>query len=150
MKKTKRRKTKIEYFTGEYRFLSNFYPAKVNFAARRWPTVEHAYQAAKTFRKEERVAIHRAQTPGEAKRLGRRVTIRKDWEEIKVRIMKALLRDKFYGHEELKNKLLQTGDSELIEGNHWGDTFWGVCKGVGENHLGKLLMEIREELRQET
>ena len=86
-----------------------------------------------------------AETPGLAKKLGRKATIRPDWEKIKLPIMEYLLRQKF-GDKTLKALLIGTGDAELVEGNMWGDTYWGVCKGKGENHLGKLLMKIREEL----
>ena len=84
--------------------------------------------------------------PGKAKRLGRKVTLRPDWEQIKTYTMLLLLRIKF-SDENLATKLLETGEQKLIEGNSWGDCFWGVCDGVGENHLGKLLMQVREELK---
>jgi ribA/ribD-fused uncharacterized protein len=73
--------------------------------------------------------------------------MRPDWEQVKILIMTSLVRDKFTRHQDLKEQLLATGDAELIEGNWWGDTFWGVCKGKGENHLGKVLMKVREELK---
>ena len=85
-------------------------------------------------------------TPGEAKRMGRQVTLRKDWEDVKISVMEKGLRMKF-AIPELRDKLLATGEEELVEGNWWGDTCWGVCKGVGANNLGKLLMKIREESR---
>lgn len=96
---------------------------------------------------EERAAIRLCCSPGEAKRLGRKATLRLDWEKVKLTIMEDLLRQKF-AWKELKEKLLSTGDEELVEGNTWSDTFWGVCNGKGENHLGKLLMKIREELKE--
>ena len=128
----------IDSFTGEYRFLSNFYPSI--------PIVEYEYQAAKTDEPHQKDWIRSARTPGEAKRRGRRVHMRSDWEQVKVDVMLFLLRMKF-SIPELKQKLLETGDTELTEGNTWGDTFWGVCNGVGENNLGKLLMKVREELK---
>lgn len=63
-------------------------------------------------------------------------------------VMLQLLRQKFLGDEELRRKLLRTGDAMLVEGNYWGDTYWGVCFGSGKNMLGKLLMQVREELRK--
>lgn len=85
----------------------------------------------------------------EAKRLGGRIPIRHDWEQVKLDVMEAILRDKFTRHHDLQAWLLDTGNRELVEGNTWGDRFWGVCGGVGENHLGRLLMKIRAELRSE-
>lgn len=140
-------KSKIDKFDGEYAFLSNFYPSIVyDFEGNTYPTVEHYFQAMKTLDPKVRKHIASAKTPGEAKRLGRRVELRSDWEDIKLKVMKHGLIQKF-AEPELRNPLLRTGDAELIEGNWWGDTYWGVCNGVGENHLGQLLMEVREELR---
>ena len=79
-------------------------------------------------------------------RLGRRIELRPDWEEVKIEIMRQVLKSKFTHNPELREKLIATGNTELIEGNNWNDRFWGVCRGVGKNHLGKLLMEIRAEL----
>ena len=79
---------------------------------------------------------------GRAKRLGR-VELRSDWEEVKIEVMREVLRCKFSQNPDLKAKLIATGDAELIEGNNWNDRFWGVCRGVGQNHLGRLLMELR-------
>jgi len=137
-------KNVIDSFTGEHRFLSNFFPSSVYYDGQGCKTVEHAYQAAKTINVDERLEIFNCETPGRAKRLGKKVTIRSDWEDVKISIMEDLLRQKFQ-IPSLKEELFWTGEDELIEGNDWGDIFWGVCKGVGENHLGKLLMKIREE-----
>lgn len=111
----------------------------------RYPSVEHAYQAAKTTVPQERAKIARLATPGEAKRAGRRVTLRPDWDAIKLDVMRGLLLQKFT-YPDLGRALLETKPAELIEGNSWHDTFWGVdlTTGRGENHLGKLLMEIRD------
>jgi ribA/ribD-fused uncharacterized protein len=138
----------ITSFTGEYEFLSNFSWSPVLHDSIQYPTVEHAFQAAKTYDKDERRRIAALPTPGMAKRAGRKVKLRKNWNEMRVKVMRTLLRKKFL-HPGLAGKLLATEDAELIEGNSWGDTFWGVCNGVGENRLGKLLMEIREELNNE-
>ena len=135
----------ITSFTGEYRFLSNFFPAVVTLDGETYPSVEHAYQAAKTTSPIAREAIRTCPKPGQAKRNGRMVQLRPDWEEIKLDVMRDLLWQKFQ-HYDLREQLLATGDRRLIEGNHWNDTFWGVCRGVGQNWLGVLLMEIREEM----
>lgn len=135
----------ITRFDGQYRWLSNFWPAEVEFEGVLYPSSEHAYQAAKTLDLEERQLFLGAVTAGQAKRLGRRITIRKDWEAVKLEVMAAILYDKFTRHPELKQKLLDTGGAELIEGNSWGDRFWGV-DGSGQNQLGKVLMALREAL----
>jgi N-glycosidase YbiA len=135
----------IDSFTDDYRFLSNFWPAEVTLDGIKYTTVEHAYQAAKTVIPEERESIQIQPSPGRAKRAGKDITLRPNWNEIKVHIMEDLLRQKFK-YPELKQLLLDTGDKTLIEGNTWGDTFWGMCNGVGENMLGKLLMQIRKEI----
>lgn len=134
--------TIIESFFGRYRFLSNFYPCEMDVAAVRYPTLEHAFQAEKTTNMTEREIIRNAKTPGQAKALGRRVTLRENWNEIRVDVMRELLGIKF-SDKVLRALLLDTGDAQLVEGNTWGDVFWGVCEGRGENMLGKLLMEIR-------
>jgi len=133
---------KIESFRGEYRFLSNFWYAKTVYKGIEFPTSEHAYQAAKSI--DERMWRYFAtlETPGEAKRCGKMINCRPDWEGVKVDIMFALLASKF-SDTSLMDKLVATGDAELIEKNSWGDVFWGVCQGVGKNWLGKLLMSIR-------
>jgi ribA/ribD-fused uncharacterized protein len=114
-----------------------------------YPSLEHAYQAAKTIRHTDRFFFQELiTTAGEAKRAGRRLKIRDDWESVKLDVMLTLLREKFK-QPKFKSLLLSTDNEELVEGNTWGDTFWGVCNGKGENHLGKLLMKVREELRDE-
>ena len=132
----------ISCFDGEFAFLSNFYPSPITDGNLIFPTVEHYFQAAKTTNMEEYKAIAAADTPGQAKRLGRKVTLRPDWEEVKDQVMLEALRKKLM--------LLATGEEYLIEGNTWGDKYWGVCGGIGLNHLGKLLMQIREEVRSST
>lgn len=136
----------IESFNGQYHFLSNFAASKVELDGQIYRTIEHAYQAAKTTNPEGRRKIREAATPGIAKRLGRSVYLRPDWEEIKFDIMENLLRQKFT-QPDFKRALLNTGNEELIEGNTWGDQIWGVCKGKGQNHLGRLLMKVRRELQ---
>ena len=139
----------INKFEGQYEFLSNFFPSVIEYGGIQYPTVEHAFQAAKSLSEEEQAAISIAKTPGIAKRLGRKVVLRPDWEEVKIEVMRQCLAKKFE-HPDLCAKLLATGDEELIEGNHWHDNFWGSCScekcgGNGQNQLGKLLMKIRNE-----
>ena len=138
----------IDQFHGPYRFLSNFWGAKVTLDGVVYPTVEHAYQAAKTLDAAERENIRAARAPNIAKRMGRSVTLRPDWEQVKVSIMLDLLRQKFRDPR-WRGLLLDTGAAELVEGNYWGDTFWGVCNGGGLNQLGLLLMQVRSELARE-
>lgn len=138
----------INSFSGYNRFLSNFYEVDVFFDGDLYPSVEHAYQAAKTDDLEYRQLIKKALTPAKAKSIGRVVPLRDNWEFSKLDIMKDLLQQKF-SQEPFKTKLLATGDKQLIEGNYWGDIFWGQdLQGKGLNHLGKLLMEVRDEIKE--
>jgi len=152
--------TPISLFSGQYRFLSNFFQAPVVLSfiheGKRhrftMPTVENAYQAAKVdtrlMDRVMRVQAFVSLTAGEAKKAGRSVALRADWERIKLPLMYALLVQKFTPTD-LRARLLATGDAELIEGNAWKDTYWGVDSrtGVGENHLGKTLMRVRAEIQ---
>ena len=135
----------INSFEGKYAFLSNFYEHPITEGGITFPSNEHYFQAMKVLDPIDRVIISKAGTPGRAKRLGRSVQLRSDWEEIKLSVMENALRLKF-ADPELAAMLKATGDEELVEGNWWNDTYWGVCNGVGQNHLGKLLMKIRAEL----
>lgn len=141
----------VEQFQGPYRFLSNFWPAEIKLDGVTYPTVEHAYQAAKFYDKNIREIISSMASPGQAKRASRcwQREIRSDWDNVKLEVMEDLIRQKFTCHPELKNSLLLTGKRILQEGNKWKDTFWGVDIKTGEgfNHLGLILMKIREELR---
>ena len=136
----------IDKFTGEYRWLSNFELCEVCFDGVMYASSEAAYQAAKTLDTHERDDIQAAKTPGQAKRLGQKVAMRKDWDSVKVNVMEEIVRNKFANNPDLKEKLLATGTQELVEGNTWGDKFWGKVDGVGKNHLGKILMKVRDEL----
>ncbi len=137
----------ISKFQGEHRFLSNFHPVEVTMDGQLYLSTEHAYQAAKTTNLATRTMIARTFNPGKAKRLGRLAALRPDWEEVKLEVMLDLLRKKF-AHPKLRTKLLATGTEQLVEGNTWGDTFWGVCDGMGDNHLGRLLMQVRDEIKE--
>lgn len=137
---------KIKYFKGEYRFLSNFWDAPVKYDGKMYPSSEHAYQAAKSLDEDYRTRIAKMKTPGEAKKAGKKVKLREDWEDVKFSIMKEIVRDKFTRNADLKEKLLATGDAILEEGNVWNDLVWGKCNGIGQNWLGIILMEVRKEL----
>lgn len=137
---------KIDSFFGKYRFLSNFWPCEIEYEGIIYPSTEHAFQAAKTLDEKKRLEIARLDgLPAIAKKVGKTLELRDDWEQIKISVMEDLLRKKFC-HQELREQLLLTGDSELIEGNYWNDKFWGVCNGEGQNWLGKLLMKVRKEI----
>ncbi len=136
----------ISSFSDEYRFLSNFYPSEITIDNLTYKTVEHAYQASKALHISDKRKIQESKSPGEAKRLGRTIQLIPDWENKKLTIMEFCLRQKFLNLE-LKTKLINTKDSELIEGNNWGDRYWGQSPiGNGKNMLGILLMKIRNEL----
>jgi ribA/ribD-fused uncharacterized protein len=144
---------RIDSFEGEYRFLSNFSDHALELGGRLFASAEHAYQACKTLDPDEQKEVQLARSPAAAKRAGRQVTLRPDWEGVKVEVMRQVLRAKFAEGRALADKLLATGDAELIEGNDWHDNFWGecVCLGcineTGRNFLGELLMERRYQLR---
>ena len=135
----------IDSFRGDYAFLSNYYLREIDYKGKLWPSTEHAYQAEKFVDENVRDLIQAAVTPNESKKLGRSPGMRADWDDIKLEVMEAILRVKF-AHQDLAARLKATGDATLIEGNRWGDTYWGICKGVGENHLGELLMKLRAVL----
>lgn len=138
---------KIENFIKtKHRFLSNFYPSEISLSNITYPSVEHAFQSEKTLVISIRKEIAKASTPGKAKSMGRKVILRPDWEDIKDAVMLICLQQKF-AIPKFRRALLATGDVEIIEGNNHGDCYWGVCEGVGQNKLGKLLMLIRQEIR---
>ena len=134
----------IAEFRGKYFFLSNFYSAPVIYLGQSFKNNEAAFQSAKC---PERSCEFQDLNPSDAKRLGRRVHLREDWEEIKNDVMYDICKAKFSQNQKLAQLLIDTGDAELIEGNTWGDRVWGVCDGIGENRLGKILMRIRMEMK---
>lgn len=142
----------ITEFKNEYRFLSNFFPCRIDWEGIAYLSVEHAYQASKTLDCKERLNVANLSTPGKAKRVGQKLEIRPDWEEVKIPVMESLVRQKFTRHSMLKHLLLATGNQKIQEGNTWNDTFWGVSLSTGEgrNELGKILMRVRRELRLST
>jgi|SRR5579864_2310407 len=143
---------KIDRFVGRYRFLSNFWITPIVFGVDIYKSVEHAYQAAKTNILSERERIQAAPTPGDAKCMGRTITLRPDWEHVKLEVMYKLVKQKFSA-DPLRAQLLATGDAELIEGNNWHDNFWGACAClrcvdlVKDNQLGAILEGVREEIK---
>lgn len=136
----------IRGFSGEYHFLSNFYFSPFLYEGMLYPTAEHAFQAAKTLDLQEAAYIRRLSMPGAAKRAGQLVCLRYDWNAIKLDVMEEIVRAKFRQNDTIGTKLIGTFPAYLEETNTWGDTYWGVCKGRGENHLGHILMRIRNEL----
>lgn len=144
----------IDSFDGQYRFLSNFANSVILYEGIIYPTVEHAFQAAKTLDISKRQEISLLATPGHAKRAGRKVILRPDWEEVKDQVMYHLVKLKFTDPI-LRGKLLATGEEELVEGNFWHDNYWGVCSCErcnsyaidSGNHLGNILVSIREQCK---
>lgn len=149
---------KINSYTGDYRWLSNFWLVVVTYDDVEYPSVEHAYQAAK-FAADTMVAnpangeminlrelIRSQSTPGKSKTTARKYKkfIRAEWEQIKIDVMMDLNLQKFMNHPDLMTKLINTGDADLEEGNKHGDRFWGTVDGDGENRLGKIHMKIRD------
>lgn len=144
----------ITRFQEEYRFLSNFYICPVTYDGVIYSSAEAAYQAQKTTTSEDR-ALFAEMKPDVAKQMGKAVKLRPDWAEVKQQYMQEILRAKFVQNPQLKEKLLGTGDQLLIEGNTWHDNEWGICQCPkcrqvkGQNLLGKILMNLRETLRED-
>lgn len=141
---------KIDNFNGDFEFLSNFADSPFTHDGIVYPTNEHFYQAMKSLSRKERKRIAALHTAGQSKRAGRKLDMRKDWESVKIDVMREGLRLKFAEGSVLADMLVATDPATLVEGNHWGDKFWGVDNktGQGKNWLGKLLMERRNELKQ--
>lgn len=144
----------INCFDGKWAFLSNFYWNEIEHEGIVYPTNEHFFQAMKTLDNDERRQIANCLTPGQAKRMGRRVALRSDWESVKEDVMLLGLCLKF-ADEQLADWLLETGDEELVEGTTWHDNEWGNCSCSkcinieGKNKLGKLLMRVRDMIKEE-
>lgn len=134
-------------FFDNYRWLSNFHECEIALQGLKYRSSEHAYQAMKTIRTTDRKRVRDAPTPNAAKHMGQIVPLRDGWEEMKVAKMREVLRCKFIQNPYLRILLDNTGNLYLEETNYWGDVFWGVCDGKGENKLGTLLMQLRAELR---
>ncbi|MEQ1950948.1 NADAR family protein [Mesorhizobium sp. CN2-181] len=139
-----RENPKIDAFQGNYRFLSNFWMAPIQVGLLTFASTEHAYQAAKSLDPDDWRKIQDQRSATYAKIAGGKFKLRPDWHEIRVDVMRELTAAKYDQHEDLRAKLIATKGIELIEGNTWNDTFWGVCCGKGENWLGRILMEYRD------
>lgn len=137
----------IDRFRGQYGFLSNFFCHPFKFHGEVYASAEHAYQASKTNDPNLKRMIMLADSPAAAKLIGKTIALPRDWEWRKLKAMKDILRAKF-AVPQLAQQLRETGNSFLIEGNYHYDIFWGVYlpTGKGDNHLGILLMEVRQEL----
>lgn len=136
----------IKGFQGEYRFLSNFYPVDITFEGLKYKSSEAAYQASKSLYEEVKETFTQL-SAREARSLGGKIELRPDWETSKLNIMYRILREKFR-EPNLRGQLLNTGDLYLEETNYWRDTFWGVYNGAGLNYLGRILMVVRDEIRE--
>jgi ribA/ribD-fused uncharacterized protein len=135
----------ISSFRGPNFFLSNFYPCEVVFEGKVYKSSEHAYVAAKTTDVNIRTYIAAQISPGAVKKIGRSIPLRDNWNDIRVQHMRIILESKFSDYA-LRDQLDATKGCELIEGNTWGDAFWGQCNSKGQNNLGKLLMSIRDDI----
>lgn len=135
----------ITQFTGEYEFLSNFYNHPIKFNGLKFQNAEAAYEAQRTDDINVRKRFCRL-SGNKAKALGRRVEEREMWNYEKEEVMRQIIREKFKAHTELAQKLIDTGDEELINVNTWRDSYWGISNGSGKNKLGRILMQIRSEL----
>jgi ribA/ribD-fused uncharacterized protein len=141
----------IDQFQGEHRFLSNFYLCTVKAWGTEFPSVEHAFQASKSRHPADYARIAELSSPAEAKRAGRALELRPDWEQVKKQAMLRALLAKFIQHPELGERLASTGTQMLVEGNTWHDNYWGRCMCArcvqcvvpAQNYLGRLLMAVR-------
>lgn len=148
------RRRKITSFRGEHFFLSNFYPCEVLYDGKIYRSVEHAFQAAKCADDVDREKIRMAPTAAVAKRIGRKIKMKPNWDADRIKVMEQLLRFKF-ANPSMRGLLITTIPQKIIEENKWHDIYWGVCtcekhQSFGQNHLGKLLMKIREDLKLKT
>lgn len=142
--------TQISGFFGEHRWLSNFYLSPIKVDGILYGTVEHYFQAMKATNLDDHDYISTAPYPGLAKARAKTIELREDWNKVRLKKMRIGIRAKFDQNPELKEKLMATESLELIETNTWGDTFWGVSvDGKGHNHLGEILMELRDSYRME-
>jgi ribA/ribD-fused uncharacterized protein len=132
----------IKGFFGDYYFLSNFYKCTVKYDGLIYPSSENVYQAAKCINLDDKLLISKVD-PASSKKIGQKVKLIDNWHTLKFGIMKNIVTAKFIQNSQLKIKFMETGDKYLEETNSWKDKTWGVCNGVGENHLGKILMEVR-------
>lgn len=135
----------VKGFFYEYRWLSNFHVCEVFYEELMYNSSENAYQSAKTDDPYVKSLLQKM-SPKEGKKFSREIKVRKDWDKVKKNIMYQVLFDKFTRNEDLRKKLIDTGEKYLEETNYWNDQYYGVCDGKGKNVLGELLMKIREEI----
>lgn len=138
----------ITEFQNEYRWLSNFSPVKIKLNGLEFPSVEHAYMSAKSDEAEwKKFCSNPNNKAGDVKRQSKYITLKEDWDDIKLEVMKECINQKF-SQEPYRTKLLETGTQYIQEGNRWNDKFWGVClkTNKGKNHLGRLIMDVRSVL----
>ncbi len=145
--------TDIHFYgvSADFGEFSNFAPFPIRVIGKRWPTSEHYFQSQKFLDEEHQEAIRQAKSPMIAARMGRsrKRPLRKDWESVKVQIMREAVAAKFTQHEDLRELLLSTGDAKLVE-HTAKDSYWGDGgDGSGKNQLGLILMEVRDRFAQE-
>lgn len=138
----------IKEFKNQYFFLSNFYECPIYYNKLVFCNAEAAFQAQKVIDEKEQYKFINLNA-SQARKLGKTIVLRKDWEEVKDNIMYEIVKRKFTVNKELQQKLIDTKDEELVEGNWWHDTYWGIDSktGIGKNKLGKILMKVREEVK---
>lgn len=138
----------IKEFKNQYFFLSNFYECPIYYNKLVFCNAEAAFQAQKVIDEKEQYKFINLNA-SQARKLGKTIALREDWEEVKDNIMYEVVKRKFTVNKELQQKLIDTKDEELVEGNWWHDTYWGVDSktGIGKNKLGKILMKVREEVK---
>lgn len=134
----------IKEFKGKYYFLSNYSKSDIKINDITFLNAESAFHSFKDMKRQSQFENL---DPATAKRKGRNVKLRGDWESVKDEIMYLVVKEKFKQNEELREKLIETGNEYLEEGNTWNDTYWGVCNGKGKNKLGKILMKVRSEMK---
>lgn len=139
---------KIDSFRGKYYFLSNFFEIPVTYDGITYQNNEAAFQAQKCLNYEDRKQFSHL-NPSEVKHLGRRVSLRPDWERVKVQEMTNIVHEKFDQNIDLRQKLLDTDSAYLEEGNTWGDRIWGTVNGNGQNLLGQILMAERDKIKEQ-
>ena len=131
-------------FRGRYYFLSNFYPSPIEIDGLRYESAEAAFQGQKNSQYAH--MFTGSVTPLEAKRLGKHVPIDVgEWNACRLSVMRQVVRAKFEQNPKLQQLLLATTEP-IVEDNNWGDTYWGKCRGIGSNHLGQILQEVRSRL----
>lgn len=135
----------IDRFDGQYRFLSNFYEAPLLFRGLVFENAEAAFHSQKC---PQQAKQFQGLNASQAKRLGRQVVMRPDWDKVRDQVMYEVVFEKFSQNSEIREHLIATGEAMLVEGNTWNDRYWGVCNGIGQNKLGKILMRVRSELLQ--